>query len=111
MAHLLHVGVGSGGIVVLDALTRDPRVKRITLIEPDVYGPHNVHRHLFPESAVGRMKADLAVQWVKDRRPDIEIEALVADITDPAMQPNLEKLASECDVGVCAVDNEAAKFA
>ncbi len=111
MAHLFQVGVGSGGIVVLDALARDRRITRITLVEPDVYAAHNVHRHLFPESAVGRMKADLAVEWIKERRGDVSVEALIADITDPALMPRFTDLANECDIGVCAVDNEAAKFA
>ncbi|HEY3787373.1 MAG TPA: ThiF family adenylyltransferase [Urbifossiella sp.] len=111
MAHIFQVGVGSGGIVVLDALARDPRITRITIVEPDVYGSHNVHRHHFSESAVGRMKADLALEWIKARRADIEIDVIVADLTDPAMMPTFMKRAAECDVGVCAVDNEAAKFA
>ena len=111
MIHVFQVGVGSGGIVVLDAIARDPRIARITLVEPDVYQPHNVHRHLFPLSAVGRMKAEYAVEWIKERRPDVLVEALVADLTDPGMMPTFAKLAAECDLGVCAVDNEAAKFA
>ncbi|HUR53081.1 MAG TPA: ThiF family adenylyltransferase, partial [Gemmataceae bacterium] len=77
------VGAGSGGIVVLDLLARDPRVTLVALVEPDVYSPHNVHRHLFPPSAVGRLKAELAVEWVKERRPDLTIETFVADLTDP----------------------------
>jgi molybdopterin/thiamine biosynthesis adenylyltransferase len=108
---VFQVGAGSGGIVVLDLLSRDPRVSRVVLVEPDVYAPHNVHRHVFPASAIGRLKAELAAEWVKERRPDLAVEALVADLTDPAMLPTFEKLAAECDVGVCAVDNEPAKYA
>jgi len=108
---LFQVGAGSGGIVVLDLLARDPRVTRVVLVEPDVFAPHNVHRHVFPASAVGRMKAELAAEWVKERRPELTIETHVADLTDPAMLLTFEKLAAECDVGVCAVDNEAAKYA
>jgi len=48
MIQLFQVGVGSGGMVVLDLLCRDERVRKITLIDPDVYQPHNVHRHYFP---------------------------------------------------------------
>ena len=55
MAHLFQVGAGSGGMPVLDMLCRDPRITRVTLIEPDVYKPHNVERHLFP--LVGRRRA------------------------------------------------------
>jgi molybdopterin/thiamine biosynthesis adenylyltransferase len=109
--HLFQVGAGSGGIVVLDLLIRDPRVTAVTLVEPDAYKPHNVHRHVFPPAAVGRPKAELAAEWVRDRRPDLAIEILTADITDPTLLPSFEKLAAGCDVGVCAVDNETAKYA
>src|SRR5438874_7103173 len=110
MSHVFQVGAGSGGIVVLDLIARDLRVTKVTLVEADVYKPHNVHRHVFPPSAVGRLKAELAAGWVKERRPDIAFETLAADLTDPAMQPTFEKLAGECDFGVCAVDNEPAKY-
>jgi molybdopterin/thiamine biosynthesis adenylyltransferase len=109
--HVFQVGAGSGGMVVLDLVARDPRVTRVTLVEPDVYKPHNVHRHVFPASAVGRMKAELAAEWVRERRPDLEVVPVVADLTDPARQAEFARLAAGCDVGVCAVDNEPAKFA
>ena len=105
--HIFQVGAGSGGIVVLDLIARDPRVTRVTLVEPDVYKPHNVHRHVFPPSAVGRLKAELAAEWVRERRPDLAVDVVVADLTDPARQPEFEQLAAACDVGVCAVDNDS----
>ena len=76
MAHLVQVGAGSGGMPVLDMVCRDPRITRVTLIEPDVYKPHNVERHLFPLSAVGEPKADLAERWLKERRPDLDVRLL-----------------------------------
>ncbi len=109
--HVFQVGAGSGGIVVLDLVARDPRVTRVTLVEPDVYKLHNVHRHLFPPAAVGRLKADLAAEWVRERRPDVVFETVVADLTDASHATDFQRLAVSCDVGVCAVDNEAAKFA
>ncbi len=109
--HVLHVGAGSGGMVVLDLIARDPSVSRLTLVEPDVYKPHNVHRHLFPASAAGQLKADLAAEWVRERRPDLAIEPVVADLTDPTRQEEFTRLAGACDVGVCAVDNEPGKYA
>jgi molybdopterin/thiamine biosynthesis adenylyltransferase len=111
MAHVFQVGAGSGGMVVLDLVARDPCVTRVTLVEPDVYAPHNVHRHLFPASAVGRLKAELAAEWLRAMQPDLEVVTVVADLTDAARQDELARLAAECDVGVCAVDNEPAKFA
>ncbi|HEX4606956.1 MAG TPA: ThiF family adenylyltransferase, partial [Urbifossiella sp.] len=109
--HFFQVGAGSGGIVVLDLIARDPRVTRVTLVEPDSYKPHNVYRHLFPPSAVGRLKAELAAEWVRERRPDVVVETVPADLTDAARFPDFQRLAAACDVGICAVDNEPAKFA
>jgi molybdopterin/thiamine biosynthesis adenylyltransferase len=109
--HIFQVGAGSGGMVVLDLLAREPRVTRLTLVEPDRYLPHNVPRHLFPVSGVGQRKAELAQQWLHERRPELPVEIWPVDLTDPLDQPLLQKLVRECDLGVCAVDNEPAKFA
>ncbi len=110
MAHLLQVGAGSGGMPVLDVLARDPRVTQVTLIEPDVYQAHNVVRHLFPADAVGQLKARLAEGWLRERRPDLEIRVLAVDVTDPAHQVEIGRAAAAADIGVCAADNEPAKY-
>lgn len=110
MSHIFQVGVGSGGMVVLDLLARDERIRKFTLVDPDVYKPHNVHRHFFPESAAGQRKVDLAAQWVKALRPDIEIVAIDYDLMDPKHQTEIEVAIRACDLGICAVDSEPAKF-
>jgi molybdopterin/thiamine biosynthesis adenylyltransferase len=110
MAHLVQVGAGSGGMPVLDMVCRDRRIVRVTLIEPDVYKPHNVERHLFPLSAVGEKKADLAARWLKERRPDLEVRLLVCDLMDRERQAEIEEAVASADIGVCAADNEPAKF-
>ena len=91
MAHLIQVGAGSGGMPVLDLLCRDPRIDVVTLIEPDVYKPHNVERHLFPLGAVGRSKADVAAEWLTERRPDLEVRVLKSNLLDPLAQPDIEQ--------------------
>ncbi|HEV3255278.1 MAG TPA: ThiF family adenylyltransferase [Gemmataceae bacterium] len=110
MAHVLQVGAGSGGMPVLDALCADPGVSRVTLIEPDVYKPHNVERHLFPPAAVGEPKALVAQAWLKERRPDLRVGVIVAALEDPSARAEIEQAAAEADVGVCAADNEPAKY-
>src|SRR6516164_873886 len=110
MAHLFQVGAGSGGMPVLDMVCRDRRIDHVTLVEPDLYKAHNVERHLFAPNDVGKLKADLAKRWLCVRRPDLEIDLLIADLTDPARQEEMEAAAANCDLGVCAADNEAAKY-
>src|SRR6478735_4060259 len=110
MKKVFQVGAGSGGMVVLDLVCREPSVRRITLVEPDVYQSHNVPRHYFGHNDVGRRKADLAARWVRQFRPDVELTVLAADLTDPARQAEVEAAVAGCDVGVCAVDNEPAKY-
>src|SRR5262245_43678991 len=110
MTHLLQVGAGSGGMPVLDMLCRDPRITHLTLIEPDVYKTHNVHRHLFPASAVGQPKATLAANWLRERRPELTVDILPTDLCDPVAAGAIEDAARQCDIGVCAADNEPAKL-
>jgi len=95
---------------VLDMVCRDPRITRVTLIEPDVYKPHNVERHVFPLSAVGQPKADLAERWLRERRPELDVQVLACDLLDPARQADIQALAAQADLGVCAADNEPAKY-
>jgi molybdopterin/thiamine biosynthesis adenylyltransferase len=110
MAHLVQVGAGSGGMPVLDMVCRDRAIAAVTLIEPDVYKPRNVERHLFPPSAVGERKAVLAEHWLKERRPDLEVRLLVCDLMDPERQGDIDEAAAAADLGVCAADNEPAKY-
>ena len=110
MSTIFQVGAGSGGMVVLDLVCRDPAVTRIVLIEPDGYKSHNVHRHYFGFDAVGKLKADLAAGWVKQFRPDLEVTTIAADLLDSGRQGEIEAAVASCDLGVCAVDNEPAKY-
>jgi molybdopterin/thiamine biosynthesis adenylyltransferase len=107
---LIQVGAGSGGMPVLDLLSRDQRITRVTLIEPDIYKPHNVERHLFPQSAIGELKAVLAEEWLRERRPELQVHTLVCDLMDPARHREIEQAVATADIGVCAADNEPAKY-
>jgi molybdopterin/thiamine biosynthesis adenylyltransferase len=109
--HLFQVGVGSGGMVVLDLLARERALSRVTLLDPDVYSQRNVYRHVFPPAEVGRLKVDLAAEWLSQRRPDLTVTPIAASVTDPERQEELVRLVAGCDFGVCAVDNEPGKYA
>ncbi|GIW82149.1 MAG: hypothetical protein KatS3mg105_3956 [Gemmatales bacterium] len=110
MAHVIQVGAGSGGMPVLDMICRDERITQVTLIEPDLYKPHNLQRHLFPASAIGEAKAEWAQRWLQERRSDIEIRVLTCDVMEPKQQAAIERAAADADIGICAADNEPAKY-
>jgi molybdopterin/thiamine biosynthesis adenylyltransferase len=97
-------------MTVLDIVCRDPRITHVTLIEPDTYEPHNVIRHLFPPSAVGQGKGDLAARWLRERQPNLTIDVFACNLLDPAHAERIEAAAQRCDLGICAADNEPAKF-
>jgi molybdopterin/thiamine biosynthesis adenylyltransferase len=111
MAAIIQVGVGSGGMAVLDLVIREPQVTEITLIEPDRFEADNVGRHLLGYTGVGRAKVELAAEWVRDHRPDIEIRTLSTDLCAGKSSAAIDEIAARADIGICAVDNETAKYA
>src|ERR1051325_1367761 len=110
MTHLFQVGAGSGGMTVLDIVCRDPRITQVTLVEPDVFKPHNVIRHQFPASAIDAYKVDLAKTWLLERRPDLHVDTLRCNLMDPAFAEKIETAVGVRDLGIFAADNEPAKF-
>jgi molybdopterin/thiamine biosynthesis adenylyltransferase len=110
MVRVFQVGVGSGGLPVLDLLAQDRRIDHVILVDSDVYQAHNVERHWFPRSAVGRGKAELAQEWLAARRADLTVEIIPGDLLDPELQPRYEAALTTADIGVCAVDSEPAKY-
>lgn len=95
---------------VLDAIARDPRINYVALFDPDVYQEHNVERHIFGRDGIGQPKTKLAKQWLCERRPDLGVHVMEWDICDPRYLNELREFVDACDIGVCAADNEAAKF-
>ncbi len=95
---------------VLDMVCRDPRVTRVTLIEPDIYKPHNVERHIFASAGIGEPKAELAREWLTERRPDLQVSLLICDVRDLEQATAIDKAAAACDLGICAADNEPTKY-
>jgi molybdopterin/thiamine biosynthesis adenylyltransferase len=110
MVRLFQVGAGSGGIHVLDCLARDSRITHATIVDHDRFDSHNVERHLFGPSPNNQLKVELVVEWLRARRPGLVVEAIAANLCEIAQQRKIKQAVAQCDVGVCAVDNETAKF-
>lgn len=51
------IGYGTLGSNIVDNLLREGALSKITVIDNDVYNPHNYSRHVLPESYIGRNKA------------------------------------------------------
>jgi molybdopterin/thiamine biosynthesis adenylyltransferase len=111
MAGVIQVGVGSGGMAVLDLVIRDCQVTDVTLIEPDRFEAGNVERHLIGHSGVGHDKVELAEAWVRDHRPDIRIRTVCSNLAAEESKSLIDELTDSADIGVCAVDNETSKYA
>src|ERR1700722_6865874 len=97
-------------MTVLDIVCRDPRITPVPLIEPDIYKPHNVARHLFPLSAVDGKKAELARKWLEARRPELFVNLITTVLMSAMLAKKIEPAAQPCDTGICPADNEPAKF-
>ena len=108
---LIQVGAGSGGMPVLDLVARDVQISSVTLIDPDSFQPHNIIRHVFDGTTVGRSKVELAAEWLRARRPDLTVKPLRADLLEPSFATQIFQEAASAQIGICAADNESAKFA
>ena len=112
MAHLLQVGAGSGGMPVLDMLCRDPRDHarhaRSSRTSTSRTTSSAICSRRRPS---GEPKAVLAERWLKERRPDLEVRMLaLRPAAIPQRQADIDEAAAAADIGVCAADNEPAKY-
>lgn len=68
-------GLGGVGSFVVEALAR-AGVGKLLICDNDVIAPHNANRQLYAlTSTVGRFKAEVAAERVKDINPEIVVDA------------------------------------
>src|SRR5690349_8624911 len=75
------IGLGSGGFPVMQHLAMSGW-RRFTLIDHDVLEDVNLVKHPARRSDLGRLKADIAAEWLADRNPASEVTALAADFLE-----------------------------
>jgi len=107
-AKILVVGLGGVGSYALEALAR-AGVERLTLVDEDVVSASNCNRQLLAlTSTVGRSKAEVAAERVRDINPACEVVAKQLTVT----AENADALVSEgYDYVVDAIDTVTAKLA
>lgn len=100
------IGVGSIGSVVSETLA-DYAVGRLVLVDPDRLLQHNLVRHRLGPRDLGRLKVRAMRDLLKERHPDLEVEAHPLDVIFEADQ--VRPLLSGVDVIVGATDGVASR--
>lgn len=107
-ARVVVFGLGGVGSFAVEALAR-AGVGHLRLVDHDVVGPSNLNRQLFAlRSTLGRPKAEVAAERVRDINPDCEVEPRHAFIHRDTL-PDL--LTPRPDVVVDAIDSVSCKVA
>ena len=101
------VGVGGIGNPVVTQLTA-MGIGKIRIVDRDVVEISNLHRqHLFTEQDIGKVKVEAAIEHLKKRNTDVEIEALPISVT-PYTAENIVK---DFDIVIDALDSVDARYA
>jgi molybdopterin/thiamine biosynthesis adenylyltransferase len=101
------IGLGSGGFPVMQHLAMSGW-RRFTVIDHDVLEDVNLVKHPARRSDLGRLKVDIAAEWLADRNPASEVTALPANFLElPAT--DVDKIMAESDLVVSATDSNEAR--
>lgn len=100
------VGLGATGSVIAPWLAR-AGVGHLTLIDRDIVEYSNLQRQLlYGESDLGRFKAEVAAEKLREANSDIDLQACVADLTPG----NARELLTGFDLLCDGTDNFEARF-
>jgi len=105
-ANVLVIGCGALGTHCLSFLVR-AGIGNVTVVDRDVVDITNLQRQtLFGESDVGRPKAKVAEQKLREVNSEPEIAGIVADVN----YSNIERLIKNADLVLDATDNMETRF-
>ena len=97
------VGLGSGGFPVMQHLAMSGW-RKFRLIDPDKLESVNLVKHPGLRKDQGRLKVDIAAEWLADRNPRCEVMVDPRDIRKLS-EPDMARLAEESDLIVSATDS------
>ena len=104
--HVLVVGLGGVGAYAAEHLAR-AGIGRMTIVDGDVVNITNRNRQLLAlESTVGRPKAEVMAERLRDINPDIELEVINQYMKDDAI---IELVSKPYDYIIDAIDTVAPK--
>lgn len=108
-SHVLVVGLGGVGAYAAEMLVR-AGIGRMTIADADVVAPSNINRQLVAlHSTIGRPKAEILAERLRDINPEIELEVIVKYIRDEETYTLLD--AAPYDYVVDAIDTLSPKLA
>ena len=108
-AHVLVVGLGGVGAYAAEMIAR-AGVGRMTIADADTVSPSNINRQLVAlHSTVGRPKAEVLAERLRDINPDIELTVVNRYIRDEETYTLLD--AARYDYVVDAIDTLSPKLA
>lgn len=105
--HVLVVGLGGVGGVATEMLAR-AGIGKLTIVDADTIQPSNINRQIVAtHSQIGRAKASVLAERLRDINPDIELEVVEEFLQDDNMQELLAR--SRYDYVVDAIDSLSPK--
>ena len=108
-AHVLVVGLGGVGAYAAEMLVR-AGIGRMTIADADVVSLSNINRQLVAlHSTIGRLKADILAERLRDIAPDLQLTVVAKYIRDEETDTLLD--AAPYDYVVDAIDTLSPKLA
>lgn len=105
--HVLVVGLGGVGGVATEMLAR-AGIGRLTIVDADIIQPSNINRQIVATtSQIGRPKASVLAERLRDINPDIELRIVEEFLQDDNMVELLQ--AERYDFVVDAIDSLSPK--
>lgn len=106
LSHVLVVGLGGVGAYAAEQLAR-AGIGKMTIVDSDVVNISNKNRQLLAlDSTIGRYKADVMAERIREINPDVEVVAIKQYLKD---QPIIDMMAQPFDFVVDAIDTLAPK--
>ena len=103
------VGLGSLGFPVMQSLVMSG-VSNFVLIDRDELEDLNLVKHPAMRKDIGRMKNDIAKEWILDRNPNATVECINLDIMQQSSQDVLESSISTSNLVLCATDTKGTRI-
>ena len=106
---LMVVGLGSLGFPAVQQLAMSG-VHRWVLVDFDTYEEDNLVKHLAQRKDIGKLKIDVAKEWILDRIPTAEVNCLSINITTVEGKITFREALNNCDASMITTDNKNSRL-